>query len=108
MKQLGILPVRRPVFILGSRCPAEHLEQRELIDPEGTSLIPTIFIPSLGTGFFELKVIIKNNFISVFYNDLLILTLFSTLNSAFIAHGIITSTNDVSRISCHCFKILNN
>ncbi len=80
----------------------------ELFEPGSTTSIPISFFPTLSTGFFELKVIIKNNFMSFFYNDLLLLTLFSTLNSSFITHGIISSTDDASKISCYFFKILNN
>ena len=81
----------------------------ELFEPGSpTSLIPLTFIPSLGTGFFELKVIMKDSFISIFYNDLLVLSLNSIHNISFTNHGIIANTDVVSKMSCHCFKVLNN
>ena len=53
-------------------------------------------------------VIMKDSFISVFYNDLLVISLNSIYNISFTNHGIITNTDTVARLACHSFKLLNN
>ena len=80
----------------------------ELFAPgSSTNLLSSYPSVTIGnTDVFELKILLKGSFISVFYNDLLILSFTSNVNISSAEHGLITNTTSEARLSCQSFKIL--
>lgn len=80
----------------------------ELFAPgSSTNLLSSYPSVTIGdSDVFELKVLLKGSFFSVFYNDLLILSFTSNVNISSDKHGLITNTITQAHLSCQSFKIL--
>ena len=79
----------------------------ELLAPGSSASLLSTYPPVVlgDSGIFELKVLLKGTFVSVFFNDLLVLNLNSGANITSAEHGIITNTISAIHLSCQSFKI---